>query len=252
MISIIVPVYNAEKYIVDTIKMVLAQTFTDWELLLIDDCSTDKSMLYMDDFLAGLPEEEQKKIKLIKSDKNGGVAKARNAGLYHAAGQYLAFLDADDIWLKDKLLKQINFMKETEAAFSFTAYEFGNEQAIGTGKIVFVPPTLCYREALSRTVIFTSTTLFDIKKMGKELLEMPEVKSEDTAAWWKILRNGHIAYGLNEVTTIYRRPPNSMSANKIEAIKRIWFLYRQVEKLSLFDSMYNFILWAFRATLRRI
>ena len=134
----------------------------------------------------------------------------------------------------------------------FTAYEFGDADANGTGRIVHVPETLCYREALSRTVIFTSTVLFDLERISKELVRMPEVKSEDTATWWKILRNGHTAYGMDEVTTIYRRPANSLSSNKLEAMRRIWGLYRKQEGLSLMNSMRYFMGWAARATLRRI
>ena len=252
MISIVVPVYNAEKYIKTTIETVLGQTFTDWELLLIDDCSTDNSITIIKEVLGEIPETEKAKIHIISNDKNSGAAKTRNIGIEQAKGRYLAFLDADDIWYQDKLVKQLQFLENTAAAFSFTAYEFGDEEAKGTGKIVSVPPKLSYRQALSRTVIFTSTTLFDLTKIDKELLRMPKVASEDTATWWKILRSGYVAYGLNEVTTIYRRPPHSLSANKMNAIKRIWYLYREVEKLKLIDSIYNFILWAFRATLRRL
>ncbi|MCL2717347.1 MAG: glycosyltransferase family 2 protein [Lachnospiraceae bacterium] len=252
MVSIIVPVFNAEKYIIATVKMVLAQTFTDWELILVDDCSTDESIRRINEFLAKIPVEEQDKVHIIRMDKNSGAARARNAGLEKARGQYLAFLDSDDIWLADKLEKQLDFINKTKAAFTCTAYEFGDKEAQGTGKIVSVPPVLTYRKALSRTTIFTSTTLFDLTKIDKKLLKMPDVKSEDTATWWQILRNGYTAYGLNEVTTIYRRPPNSLSANKLAAVKRIWYLYRNVEKLTFLDSVYNFALWAIRATLRRI
>ena len=252
MVSIIIPVYNAEKYIETTLEMVFAQTFTDWELLLVDDGSTDESIRKIEDFLANVSAAEQGKTHIIKMAENGGAAKARNAGLAKAKGRFIAFQDADDIWLKDKLKKQLAFMEKTGAAFSFTAYEFGDEQAKGTGKVVHVPPRLSYRQALSRTVISTITTLFDLTVIDKELIKMPAVASEDTATWWQILRAGHIAYGLNEVLSIYRRPPKSLSANKLVGIKRIWYLYRHVEKLSFFASAYNFFFWAVRATLRRI
>ncbi|MCL2051036.1 MAG: glycosyltransferase family 2 protein [Lachnospiraceae bacterium] len=252
MITIVVPIFNAEKYIVETMERVFNQTYPDWELLLIDDGSTDGSINKIKEFLAGFPAAKQDKVKLILKEKNEGAAKARNTGLDNAKGQYIAFLDSDDLWHYGKLEKQLAFIKEKEAAFTFTAYEFGDEKARGTGKFVFVPPSLTYRKALSRTTIFTSTTLFDLAKIDKELLKMPEVKSEDTATWWRILRHGYTAYGLNEVTTIYRRPKGSLSANKLEAVKRIWFLYRKAEKLKLLDSLCNFTLWAARATIRRL
>lgn len=248
-ISIVVPVYNAANYIEKTIDMVLKQTFTDWELILVEDCSEDDSA----DKLRALENQLQdSRIRVIYKEQNEGAAKARNTGIDAATGRYLAFLDADDIWMETKLSDELAFMQEKQAAFVFTAYEFGDENAVGTGKIVKVPETLTYKKALMRTIIFTSTTLFDLSILGKELVKMPCVPSEDSATWWKILKAGHVAYGYPEVTTIYRRPPQSLSSNKGKAIYRIWYLYRKVEKLSLITSIYNFVGWAFLATMRRI
>ena len=264
MVSIIVPVYMAEAYIAETIEMVRRQTYKNWELILVDDASPDNSA----EIIQGIVQEAASKklsgehpesdrfykerIHLIKKEKNEGVAKARNTGIEHAKGRYIAFLDADDLWSPDKLQKELAFMKEKQAAFVFSAYEFGDEKGTGTGKIVSVPPKLTYFKALSRTVIFTTTVLLDTDKTGHDLIRMPDVKSEDTATWWKILRNGFTAYGLNEVLAIYRRPANSLSSNKIEAIRRIWNLYRKQEQLSFIYSVYNLFFWALRATLRRI
>lgn len=254
-VSIIVPVYNAEKYIRETVSMVLSQTFTEWELILVDDCSGDKSAAIIEEMISAYESKNQTekgKIRLIRQPVNQGAAMARNRGIDEARGRYIAFLDADDIWLPKKLARELAFLKEKQAAFVFTAYEFGDEQANRTGKIVHVPERLTYKKALSRTVIFTTTVLLDTKRTGRELIHMPVVKSEDTATWWKLLRNGFTAYGLDEVLAVYRRPAKSLSSNKWEAIKRIWHLYRKEEKLSLPYSLYNFIFWAFRATLRRI
>ena len=248
-ISIVVPVYNAANYIRQTVDMVLKQTFSDWELILVEDCSKDNSA----EVLRSLERELQEpRIRVIYKEKNEGAAKARNTGIDAATGRYLAFLDADDIWMDDKLEKELAFMKEKQAAFVFTAYEFGDENAVGTGKIVKVPETLTYKKALSRTIIFTSTTMFDLSILGKDMVKMPCVPSEDTATWWRILRAGYAAYGYPEVTTIYRRPPQSLSSNKGTAIYRIWYLYREVEKLPLITSIFCFVGWAFRATLRRL
>jgi teichuronic acid biosynthesis glycosyltransferase TuaG len=252
MVSIVIPVYNAEKYIAETIMSVLAQTYPDWELILVDDCSTDGSVACINEVLLVVPDKVRERIKVISKEKNEGAAAARNAGLQAAKGRYLAFLDGDDLWLADKLEKQLAFMEKTGAAFSFTGYEFGDERAVGNGKAVHVPPTLNYRGALSRTVISTITVLFDMTVIDKDLLEMPSIKSEDTATWWRILRNGHTAYGLDEVTAIYRRYPHSLSADKLEAVRRIWYLYRHQEGLGLLDSLWNFVFWAVRATLRRM
>lgn len=248
-ISIVVPVYNAEKYIEQTVDMVMKQTFTDWELILVEDCSKDNSA----EVLRSLESEFQDaRIRVIYKEKNEGAAKARNTGIDAATGRYLAFLDADDIWMENKLSDELAFMQKKQAAFVFTAYEFGDENAVGTGKIVKVPEILTYKKALSRTIIFTSTTMFDVSVLGKDLVKMPAVPSEDTATWWRILRSGYVAYGYPEVTTIYRRPPQSLSSNKGTAIYRIWYLYREVEKLPVIASMFYFVGWAFRATLRRL
>ena len=161
-------------------------------------------------------------------------------------------LISDDIWMENKLERELGFMEETGAAFVFTAYEFGDERAVRTGKVVNVPKTLSYRQALSRTVIFTSTVLFDLEKINRELIKMPNVPSEDTATWWKALRHGYTAYGLNEALVVYRRPERSLSSNKGKAIVRIWNLYRRVEKLSVACSLWNFVGWAWRAAWRRL
>lgn len=248
LVSIIVPVHNAGAYIEKTIETVKAQTYSQWELLLVDDCSTDDSRQKIRSFV----QENDRQIRLIEKTCNEGAARARNTGIDAARGRYIAFLDADDLWSPDKLQKELAFMKEKQAAFVFSAYEFGDEKGAGTGKIVSVPPKLTYFKALSRTVIFTTTVLLDTDKTGHDLIRMPDVKSEDTATWWKILRNGFTAYGLNEVLAIYRRPANSLSSNKIEAIRRIWNLYRKQEQLPFLYSVYNLFFWALRATLRRI
>lgn len=248
LISIIVPVYNAGAYIRETISMVAAQTYESWELLLVDDGSEDDSREKIRESM----ENGDVRIRLIEKQKNEGAARARNAGIEASKGRYVAFLDADDLWMPDKLEKELAFMKEKQAAFVFTAYEFGDEDAKRTGKVVNVPPSLTYFKALSRTVIFTTTVMLDTERTGRELIRMPEVKSEDTATWWKILKNGFTAYGLNEVLAVYRRPARSLSSNKLEAIRRIWNLYRKQEKLSLWYSVYNLFFWAVRATMRRL
>ncbi len=247
LVSIIVPVYNAGAYIEETIAMVRAQSYQNWELLLVDDCSSDDSRAKIERCM----EDGDGKVRLIAKDVNEGAARARNTGIAEAKGRYIAFLDADDVWMADKLARELSFMENKQAAFVFTAYEFGDEKAKPTGKVVHVPETISYKQALSRTVIFSSTVLIDTGQTGKELIRMPDVKSEDTAAWWRILRK-FTGYGLDEVLTIYRRPPKSLSSNKVEAVRRIWNLYRRQEGLPFLYSLYNLFFWALRATLRRL
>lgn len=270
LVSIIVPVYRAAAYIADTIGMVFSQTCGKWELLLVDDCSGDDSVEVMEKALSsyehhpvetvlentGHIEEYlcggEKKVYLIRKNKNEGAAAARNTGMDLACGQYIAFLDADDIWVSDKLEKQLSFMRQKRAGFVFSAYEFGDEQARPTGRVVHVPETLTYKKALSRTVIFTTTVVLDRDVIPDELMRMPVVESEDTATWWQILRAGYTACGLDEALAVYRRPRGSLSSNKCKAVKRIWNLYRRQEKLSVAASAFCFVFWAYRATVRRI
>ena len=254
MISIIVPVYNAGNYISKTIENVTAQTYTDWELLLVDDCSKDKSCEIIEEEIRRFEKSgnEKDKIRLLKQKENAGAANARNRGIDESRGRYIAFLDADDVWHPEKLEKELNFMQEKDAGFVFTAYEFGDADARPTGRIVHVPETLTFKEALSRTVIFTSTVLFDKEKIPLDLLHMPVIASEDTACWWRILKSGITAYGLEEALVIYRRPASSLSSNKYEAIKRIWGLYREIAGLNVLQSAWYFTGWAFRATARRL
>lgn len=286
LVSIIVPVYRAAPYIAETIAMVVRQTYTEWELLFIEDNSPDDSAQVIRDTLrarmwrslsarqqdGGVTEENNgclekpaavrniekytddkgRRISLICKEKNEGAAAARNTGLDMAEGRYIAFLDADDIWLPEKLERELLFMQERQAGFAFTAYEFGDEQANPTGKVVHVPGQMTYRQALSRTVIFTTTVLLDRERIPDKLIRMPCIESEDTATWWQILRAGYTAYGLDETLAIYRRPAKSLSSNKLRAIRRIWQLYRIQEKLSVIESVRYFIPWAYRASVRRL
>jgi teichuronic acid biosynthesis glycosyltransferase TuaG len=161
-------------------------------------------------------------------------------------------LDADDLWKPQKLEKELTYMEAVGAAFVFTGYEFADQWGKGTGKVVRIPKVMTYRDALKNTTIFTTTVLFDTKRLPKELLRMPDIKSEDTALWWKVLKTGYKAYGMDENLATYRRPGKSLSSNKLEAIRRIWNLYRQSEGLSIGQSSYYLCFWAMRALKRRM
>ncbi len=248
LVSIVVPVYNSEKFIKETINSIKQQTYENWELLLVNDCSTDNSEKIINE-----QKNKDSRIKLISLEKNSGAAISRNTGIKEAKGKYIAFIDSDDLWKKDKLEKQIKFMEENDYEFTFTSYEFADENGKGNGKIVNVPEKINYKQALKNTTIWTSTVIFNVDKLGKDLISMPNVRrGQDTATWWKVLKTGVYAYGLTENLSLYRRSNETLSSNKITALKRTWNLYRNVEKLPLFQSLYNFCWYCFNAVRRRV
>ena len=247
MVSIIIPVYNASLFLKDTVKCIKDQTYTNWEAIFVNDCSSDNSKEIIEKY-----QKKDKRIKLLNNDVNSGAAISRNNGIKAANGRYLCFLDADDKWDNEKLNKQIAFMKENNCEFSFTSYQFADEKCSPVGSVVHVPAKINYKGALKNTTIWTSTVMFDMKKLKKNDIYMINVKSEDTATWWKILKEVDYAYGLDEILSFYRRTKGTLSANKVEAIRRIWNLYRNIEHLNIFKSCYYFIFYAFNAVKRRI
>lgn len=249
LVSIVIPVYNAEKYLNETIKTIQEQTYKNWEAIFVDDCSDDNSVNVINQAM-----QKDKRIKLLRNKSNDGAAVSRNNGITAAKGEYICFLDADDKWDAEKLKKQTMFMKESDCAFSFTGYEFCNENCIPNGKKVYVPQKINYKQALKNTIIWTSTVMFDMSILSKKDIYMPDVKrGQDTATWWKLLRTRvKYAYGINEILSYYRRTNRSLSANKVIALKRTWSLYRNVEHLCFISSLYNFCWYCFNAIRRRV
>lgn len=247
LVSIIMPVYNCEKYLKQTIESVKNQTYSNWELIIVDDASTDNSLKIIQENT----QDCTQKVTIIQQSKNQGVAIARNTGLELAKGNYIAFLDSDDIWKENKLEQQLEFMQKNEYGFTYTFYTYLREN--GLKDIKKIPEKLNYKQALKNTAILTSTVMIDTRKINKELLKMPNVrKGQDTATWWQILKHGNIAYGLNKKLTVYRRRSDSLSFKKTSALKRTWNLYRNVEKLSVIKSSYYFLGYAGNAVKKRL
>lgn len=248
LISIVVPIYNAEKYLAETILSIQEQTYTNWELILVDDCSTDGTTEIVNKYI-----KTDNRIRAIRNKENKGSAFSRNIGITNAQGNFLCFQDADDLWDKNKLELQLKFMKTTGCAFSYTSYKFVNKDGMPTGRKVIAKKEITYKEALRNNIISTITVMFDLTKMDKKLIKMPDLMYvEDTATWWKILRNGYTAYGIDDVFSYYRRTKKSQSSNKVRTLKRLWNLYRKVEKLDLISSSYYFVLKNVHAIWRRI
>lgn len=248
LVSIITPVYGCEKYIAETIDSVRSQTYTNWEMLLADDCTPDNSAAIIEQYRT-----EDPRIKYIRLSQNSGAAVARNAALEVAQGRYIAYLDADDRWLPDKLERQLAFMQENSAVFSCCDYEKIESDGTPLNKIVHMPKTISYEQLLCNTIIQTVGVIVDTEFVDRSLLVMPNVRrGQDSATWLQMLRNGVKFAGQNEVLAQYRRTPQSLSSNKFNAMKRTWYLYRGVEKLPLLKSVRCMIGWAWHASMKRI
>lgn len=246
LVSIVTPVYNAERFIEKTINSVQAQTYEQFEMILVDDCSPDDSAAVIKN-LAAL----DTRIKYVKLEENAGAAVARNTGLEYAKGQYIAFIDSDDVWKPEKLAKQIAFMKKNDYAFTYTNFEMVEEDGTVINASVPLPEKLNYSGLLKNTAIACSTVIIDRKIIGD--FRMPLVrKGQDTATWLKILRTHEYAYLFNEVMGSYRQVQGSISSNKIGALKRTWNTYRNIEKLPLPKALYYFAFYVFNAVKRRI
>ena len=247
LVSIVVPVYNAGRFLDDTIKTVLNQTYANWELILVNDKSTDNSRE-----IALKYQEKDHRIKLLDNKNNSGAAISRNKGIDEAKGKFIAFLDADDLWNKDKLKKQVKFMNEKDCEFSFTGYEFADENGKPNGKKVYVPATINYKQALKNTTIWTSTVMANLTKINKKDLLMQNIKYEDSACWWHILNNIKNGFGLNEILSYYRRSKKTYSANKLNSMYWTWKLYRKVENLTILTSIFYLLINKINALKRRI
>lgn len=248
LVSIITPVYNCEKIIEETIDSVKGQTYKNWEMLLVDDCSTDKS----GEIIRQMAKKDSR-IKYFRLNENLGAAVARNHALKQSTGRFVAYLDADDLWDKHKLEHQVKYMLENKYAFSCTDYEKIDEKGNSLNKIVKIPKKVDYNLFLRNTIIQTVGVMIDTKLTGKELLVMPNIRRrQDAATWCQLLKAGFDCYEVPERLSYYRVMSNSLSSNKFKAIKGTWYLYRKIEKLSLLQSCFCFVGYAFNAIKKRI
>jgi teichuronic acid biosynthesis glycosyltransferase TuaG len=245
LVSIITPCWNVERLIGETIQSVQAQTFGDWELLIADDCSTDRTPAIVERFAASDP-----RIRLIRQPRNGGPALARQAAIDQAQGRYLAFLDSDDLWLPAKLERQLAFAQKVGAPLSYTGFRRIDEAGSVTGRLITVPESLTYRQLLKNTSIATLTAMVDRHLAGK--IAMRNEPYDDFCLWLSILKPGLVAYGLNEDLARYRVRGHSVSSRPLRSARWVWHIYRNVEKLSLLKSAWCFAHWSTRACLKRL
>jgi glycosyltransferase involved in cell wall biosynthesis len=242
-VSIITPTHNSISFIEDTIQSVLKQSFFDWEMIIVDDFSTDNTVELINSFVKHDP-----RIKLIQLAENSGAAIARNIAIEAAQGRYIAFLDSDDLWLPNKLEKQLAFMQENNYAFTFSAYDKINENGHVFGSIG-VPNKVSYFDLLTTNYIGCLTVIYDTSYFGK--IHMSTLsKREDFATWLNMLKKVDFAFGLNEPLAKYRVYQGQSSSKKINMAYETWKLYREVERISMIESLYYFSHYAFFGLLR--
>ena len=247
LVSIIIPLYNSEKFIKDTINSVLFQTYTNWEVIIVDDCSTDNSVEIILKII-----DNNSNIRLIKLENNVGSAQSRNTALELANGRFITFLDSDDIWHSDKLEKQVAFMLKRKVPISFTSYELIDENGESKNHIIHSVEKLTQIDYLKNTIIGFSTSMIDTQIVGNSFRMMDIRTRQDTSLWITLLGKGLLAYGLNEVLVKYRIHSNSISANKVKAAMQVWNVYFNIHRLGFFKSAYCFVFYLYNAIKKRI
>lgn len=236
LVSIITPSYKSVKFISQTIESVIAQTYKDWEMIIVDDVSPDNSNEIIEEFC-----KIDNRIKLIRLEKNSGPAVARNIAIEKANGRYIAFLDADDLWKAEKLEKQLSFMKEKNCALSYSSYKTMTEDGVLFQKIVIPPSKLSYSDLLKSNYIGCLTAVYDTQKIGK--IYMPVInKRQDYGLWLRILKKSDFAYGITEPLATYRIMSNSVSSNKISLLKYHYKLFTEFENMGNIKSLY-YLCW---------
>ena len=229
LVSIITPSYNCARFIGSTIESIQAQTYRNWELLVIDDCSDDRSVEVVKRYAAADP-----RIRLFSLPVNSGAGVARNNSIEKAQGRFIAFCDSDDRWYPEKLEKQLAFMREKDCGLSYTSYDVCDEDGVTVGRVK-CREELNYRNLIRDNGIGCLTAMYDVGKCGKKY--MPTIrKRQDWGLWLNIVKQIKVAYGMPQCLALYRTRRNSISSNKISMLKYNFDLYHSVEKFSTFKS----------------
>jgi len=245
-VSIIVPCYNAEAFLGATLEAVISQTFTDWECVVIDDASRDGSAAVLKGYA-----ERDSRIRPVYLSVNGGAAAARNAGLGVIRGRYLAFLDADDCWLSEKLAKQIGFIRETRAALVHTSYRFIDERGALLPGGVKASDWVDLRTYMRNTEIGMSTSLLDRGQVGE--FSFRDIRlCQDTHLWLVLLRRGLVSRGMAETLVHYRVREGQISGSKVAMAKQVYALYREIGEVGLATQLFSFASYAFNGFRKRL
>lgn len=235
LVSVIMPVYNAEKYLAEAVDSVLSQTYRNLELIIIDDCSSDNSLE-----IARLYTKSDDRVRVIAGEKNQGVARVRNCGIQEARGEYIALLDSDDVWCKEKLERQVKLIESKGAQIAYCSYDFMDENGISVLKPFIVPEQTNYRKMLISNAIGCSTAFVDANLMRKHPFN-PECYHEDYGLWMELLKIPVKAVGDREVLMHYRLVKGSRSSNKWNAAKNRWKIYRNDLNLNIAQSCIAFV-----------
>jgi glycosyltransferase involved in cell wall biosynthesis len=235
-VSIITPLYNCEKFIAEAINSVIAQTQDDWEMLIIDDCSTDNSRLIVKEFI-----KMDNRIKYYKTNfPSGSPTTPRNIGIEMANGQFIAFLDSDDLWSPNKLEVQIPLFLDDNVGIVFSNYEKINEKGESNGRFIIAPNKVSYNNLLKGNVIACLTAIYDCKKIGKVYFNRQG--HEDYAFWLSILKKGYFAKNSNYILAKYRVRKNSISSDKYKVIAWYYKIYRRNESFSVLRTAYYLVM----------
>lgn len=246
LISIVTATYNSFPFIESTYNSIKSQSHQDWEWLVTDDASSDETLQLLMKFASF-----DSRVKVFHNSVNLGAAEARNVSISHASGEFIAFIDSDDLWNRQKLEKQISFMN-SNVDFSFTAYRLIDEHGGSLNKNIDLNKSgsFTYEDMLRKKATLGCSTVM-LRKSRFTDLRMPLLRTgQDYATWLKLLRGGTRAFVLPEVLSSYRILPNSISRNKLKKAKRQWQIYRQVEQLSILKSSTCFLNYAWRAVFR--
>ena len=231
-VSIIMAAYNAELTIGQAIESVIAQTFSDWELLVVNDCSSDRTEEIVDQYV-----KREDRIRLICNAENSGVSISRKRGMEAASGEWIAVLDSDDVWTSDKLEKQLALAEAKRAELIFTGSAFMDNDGKKIDWQLHVPSTLPYRELLKQNLVSNSSVLVK-KYLYKKYYAVGDEMHEDFAIWLGITKSGVTAYGIDEPLLIYRLAKSSKSSNKLKAARMNWNTYRYVGLGPLVSAYY--------------
>lgn len=241
LVSVIMPMHNSEKFVGKAIESVMCQTYPCWELLVVDDGSTDRSC----DIVRAYARQDSRIQLLINDNPIGMPFAPRNYGIERAKGDFIAFLDSDDMWLREKLSQQLPyFSRDNRTAVVFSDYEKIDENGRRSARVVSTPRKTSYQQLLYGNVIGNLTGIFDVRKVGKYYFK--NIHHEDYAFWLSVLKSGYIARSTQTVLALYRVRKASVSSSKLRIVSWQWRVYRDIEHISIFRSMYYYMFYAVR------